>query len=130
MQRAAHGQSAGIPLYTYEFDDQTAPFHFPKMPGFPLAGLPPTSTAALWRSWRGAASQDSWFGWNPEPPVAQSRRFFGEARMGPGGNAPKVAALASSIQAGAWSPAFSQPRTARSTPAAISRSAIAGESRK
>ena len=23
-----------IPVYTYEFDDQTAPFYFPKMPGF------------------------------------------------------------------------------------------------
>jgi hypothetical protein len=54
MQRAAHGQSAGIPLYTYEFDDQTAPFHFPKMPGFPLAGLPPTSNI---RSRSGAADR-------------------------------------------------------------------------
>ena len=27
-----------IPVYTYEFDDQTAPFYFPKMPEFlPLA---------------------------------------------------------------------------------------------
>ena len=33
---------------------------------------------------------------------------------------------ASSIQAGAWSLAFSQPRTSRSTPAAFRRAAIAG----
>jgi para-nitrobenzyl esterase len=27
-----------VPIYAYEFDDQTAPFYFPKMPGFaPLA---------------------------------------------------------------------------------------------
>ena len=36
-------------------------------------------------------------------------------------------ALASSIQAGAWSLAFSQPRTSRSTPAVTRRSASAGE---
>ncbi len=38
IQHANHLLSGQVPVYAYEFDERTAPFYFPKMPGFiPLA---------------------------------------------------------------------------------------------
>ncbi len=48
-----------IPLYTYEFDDQTAPYYFPKMPGFlPLASHT-SDIQYLFPLWHGGPSPPS-----------------------------------------------------------------------
>ncbi len=42
-----------IPLYTYEFDDQTAPFYFPKMPGFLSLAYHTADIQYLFPLWHG-----------------------------------------------------------------------------
>jgi para-nitrobenzyl esterase len=42
-----------IPLYTYEFDDQTAPFYFPKMPGFSSLAYHTSDIQYLFPGWSG-----------------------------------------------------------------------------
>ena len=42
-----------IPVYTYEFDDQTAPFYFPKMPGFLSLAYHTADIQYLFPLWHG-----------------------------------------------------------------------------
>ncbi len=42
-----------IPLYAYEFDDQTAPFYFPKMPGFQSLAYHTADIQYLFPLWHG-----------------------------------------------------------------------------
>jgi para-nitrobenzyl esterase len=42
-----------IPLYAYEFDDQTAPFYFPKMPGFLSLAYHTADIQYLFPGWSG-----------------------------------------------------------------------------
>ena len=48
-----------IPLYTYEFDDQTAPFYFPKMPGFLSLAYHTADIQYLFPLWSGGPSPPS-----------------------------------------------------------------------
>ena len=48
-----------IPLYTYEFDDQTAPFYFPKMPGFLSLAYHTADIQYLFPLWHGGPSPPS-----------------------------------------------------------------------
>jgi para-nitrobenzyl esterase len=48
-----------IPLYVYEFDDQTAPFYFPKMPGFLSLAYHTADIQYLFPLWHGGPSPPS-----------------------------------------------------------------------
>lgn len=48
--------AASVPLYAYEFDDQTAPFYFPKMPGFISLAYHTSDIQYLFPLWHGGAS--------------------------------------------------------------------------
>ena len=48
-----------IPLYAYEFDDQTAPFYFPKMPGFLPLAYHTADIQYLFPLWSGGPSPPS-----------------------------------------------------------------------
>jgi para-nitrobenzyl esterase len=53
-QRAHNQLYAGqVPLYAYEFDDQTAPSYFPKMPGFQPLAYHTSDIQYLWPLWHG-----------------------------------------------------------------------------
>ena len=45
--------AARVPLYAYEFDDQTAPFYFPKMPGFQSLAYHTSDIQYLFPLWHG-----------------------------------------------------------------------------
>ncbi len=45
-----------VPVYAYEFDDQTAPFYFPKMPGFQALAYHTSDIQYLFPLWHGGAS--------------------------------------------------------------------------
>ena len=73
-----------IPVYAYEFDDQTAPFYFPKMPGFLVARLPyrrhPVSVPALaWRT--GPAEHDTLSEQEADGSLRSARRRLDELRL-------------------------------------------------
>ncbi|VFU07313.1 carboxylesterase/lipase family protein [Methylocella tundrae] len=44
-----------VPVYAYEFDDQTAPFYFPKMPGFQPLAYHTSDIQYLFPLWHGGA---------------------------------------------------------------------------
>ena len=48
--------AASVPLYAYEFDDRTAPFYFPKMPGFISLAYHTSDIQYLFPLWHGGAS--------------------------------------------------------------------------
>ena len=48
-----------IPLYTYEFDDQTAPLYFPKMPGFLSLAYHTSDIQYLFPLWHGGPAPPS-----------------------------------------------------------------------
>ena len=48
-----------IPVYTYEFDDQTAPFYFPKMPGLLSLAYHTSDIQYLFPLWSGGPSPPS-----------------------------------------------------------------------
>jgi para-nitrobenzyl esterase len=48
-----------IPLYTYEFDDETAPFYFPSMPGFTPNAYHTADIQYLFPSWHGGPTPPS-----------------------------------------------------------------------
>ena len=43
-----------VPVYAYRFDDQTAPFYFPKMPGFQALAYHTSDIQYLFPGWHGA----------------------------------------------------------------------------
>ncbi len=48
-----------VPLYTYEFDDQTAPLYFPKMPGFVSLAYHTSDIQYLFPLWHGGPAPPS-----------------------------------------------------------------------
>jgi para-nitrobenzyl esterase len=48
--------AASVPLYAYEFDDQTAPFYFPKMPGFVPLAYHTSDIQYLFPLWHGGST--------------------------------------------------------------------------
>ena len=58
-RRADKVLASQIPLYVYEFDDQTAPFYFPKMPGFLSLAYHTSDIQYLFPLWSGGPSPPS-----------------------------------------------------------------------
>jgi para-nitrobenzyl esterase len=61
-----------IPVYTYEFDDRTAPFYFPKMPGFVSLAYHTSDIQYLFPLWAGGPAGI------PHPLNAQQERLSDE----------------------------------------------------